>query len=122
MKTLFIVDDDETVRIIFKKKFASSSRYKVSYFKTGEQCLQNMDKNPDIVILDFHLNSESPEAEDGLEILKKIQKIDNSIKVIILSSQTHYSKAAQTLVGGAVEYVVKNNDAFDKVEKIVRSL
>ena len=81
-----------------------------------------MSKNPDAVVLDYHLNMVNPDAADGLEILQQIKKFNKDICVIMLSSQKQYSKAAQTIMKGALEYVVKDENAFKNVEAIIDSL
>ncbi len=40
----------------------------------------------------------------------------------MLSSQAQYGMALQTIVKGALEYVVKDNDAFKRIDAILASL
>jgi len=122
VKRVFIVDDDpmmcEMVRGHLEKKF----RYDIHVFNTGEECIENLHLDPQVIILDYELNSIVTHAEDGLHILQRIKKADTNICVIMLSSQTHYGKATQTIMKGALEYVVKDDNAFNSIDKILESL
>ena len=121
-KSIFVVDDDEMLRTMLNDHLQKNPLYKVQEFSTGEDCVKALHNNPDVIILDFELNTVVPNAANGLEILQQIKKIDKKICVIMLSSQSQYGKALQTIVKGALEYVVKDNDAFKKIDSILASL
>lgn len=91
---------------------ATKHGHKVLTFSTGEECLANISMDPDAVILDYYLNSKEKDAAKGMELLHCIKEIDNKTCVIMLSAQEHYGKALQLIADGALEYVVKDNDAF----------
>lgn len=91
-------------------------------FGTGEECVEHLVEEPDAVILDYHLNLVKQDAADSLEILQQIKKFNKGICVIMLSSQKQYSKAAQTIMKGALEYVVKDDNAFQNIDTILASL
>ncbi len=40
----------------------------------------------------------------------------------MLSSQSQYGKALQTIIKGALEYVVKDDAAFKKIDRILEGL
>ena len=42
------------------------------------------------------------------------------MRVIMYSSQEQYGKALQTISAGAVEYIIKDNGAFQKIAKLLR--
>lgn len=118
-RTVFIVDDDPLAVQMLSDHLETNPHNQVVVFGTGEECIRNLDKEPDAIILDYRLNSVNPEAADGLAILERIKQIDNKAKVIMLSAQEHYGKAMQTIVKGAVEYVVKGHDAFSRIDRIL---
>jgi two-component system OmpR family response regulator len=121
-KLIFIVEDDEMMSEMLRDYISNNSMNKVLAFGTGEECLQNLNQNPDVIILDYNLNMVVPDAANGLEILEQIKKIDNNICVVMLSSQEQYGKALQTIAKGAIEYVVKDSEAFNKIGRILNSL
>jgi len=121
-KLIFIVDDDEMMTQMLSDHLSANPVYKVSVFSTGEDCLDHLIDEPDVVILDYYLNAVHSEAEDGMKILEKIKKFDGRINVIMLSAQEHYGTALQTIAKGASEYIIKDNDAFQKIDAILESL
>ena len=119
---IFIVDDDEMMSTMLSDHLSKSPHYKLTTFGTGEECLKQLHKGPDAIILDYHLNTVEPAAADGLKILQKIKKVEKKICVIMLSSQEQYGKALQTIAKGALEYVVKDKEAFTNISIILASL
>ena len=96
--------------------------YDISVFHTGEEAIAELHQEPDVVILDYQLNTVVPDAQDGVHILQAIKKIDKDTTVIMLSSQDNYNKALQTIIKGALEYVVKDDNAFVRIDKILSEL
>ena len=72
--------------------------------------------------MDYHLDSMDKTAENGLEILKKIKAEQPTTPVVMLSSQEKYGVAAQTLLEGAVYYIIKDDTAFEEAEKMIEDI
>jgi len=123
-KRICIVDDDEMLSMMLEDHLAKNPSYFIETFPTGEDFLKILEdeETPDIIILDFNLDSIQPEAMNGLEVLQKIKSHDRRIKVIMYSSQEQYGKALQTISTGAVEYIIKDNGAFQRIDSIIKSL
>lgn len=118
-KKIFIVDDDAMLREALKDWLTRKIPHQVSTFDTGEECLKHLSDKPDVVVLDYYLNAVSKDAANGIEILGAIKKYDPSIHVIILSSQEHYGIAIQTIQKGAEQYVIKDENAFEKISSFI---
>jgi len=115
-KTVFVVDDDEMLSAALEDHLKKHTPHHIHVFDTGEKCLESFSKlGPDIVVLDYKLNSVDEEAANGLQILDRMLKLDPALRVIMLSSQEAYGTALQTLMKGAQEYVIKDMDAFAKI-------
>lgn len=123
-KRICIVDDDEMLSMMLKDHLSQYPSYFVDTFPTGEAFLSVLQEEdtPDVIILDFNLDSVQPEAMNGLEVLQKIKSHDKSIRVIMYSSQEQYGKALQTISKGALEYIIKDNGAFQKIDQILRDI
>ena len=106
-KKIFIVDDDEMLSMALEDYLTRKIPHQVHIFSTGEECLEHLVDEPDIVILDYNLNSVFKDAANGMKILEAIKKEDRSIRVIMLSSQEAYGTALQTITKGATEYIIK---------------
>jgi len=114
-KIIFIVDDDVLLTESLSDYLTRKGAHTVSVFPTGEDCLKHMNKSPDIVILDYFLNTVQEDAANGMEILKTIKKNYPKVHVIMLSSQERYAVAMQTIQKGAEQYVIKDKDALRKL-------
>ncbi len=122
-KKIFVVDDDELFANMLKDHLAKNPMHTVTAFNTGEDCVKELLHNhPDIIVLDFFLNSEFKDALNGLQILDVIRKLDKDVHVIMLSSQERYGVALQTIAHGAERYVIKGPDAFKEVDAVIDAL
>ncbi|HKL39194.1 MAG TPA: response regulator [Cryomorphaceae bacterium] len=123
-KRICIVDDDEMLSMMLEDHLAKNPSYFIETFPTGEDFLKILEdeETPDIIILDFNLDSIQPQAMNGLQVLKKIKSHDRRIKVIMYSSQEQYGKALQTISTGAVEYIIKDNGAFQRIDSLIKSM
>ena len=119
---IFIVDDDELFLLALKDYLTRNVNHQVTVFKTGEECLEHISEKPDVIILDYYLNSVSRNAANGMEILETIKKHYPDIHIIMMSSQEKYGIAAQTIVRGAEQYVIKDRDAFEEIDDIIKDM
>ncbi|MFT5778557.1 MAG: two-component system OmpR family response regulator [Crocinitomicaceae bacterium] len=119
-KKIFIVDDDEMLTMAMEDYLTKDTPHNISIFHTGEDAIKSIQENPDVVILDYFLNSVDKTAADGLEILKAIRKHLPDTQFIMLSSQESYSTAAKTIQQGAEHYVIKDEDSFEKIASLIR--
>ena len=118
VKKIFIVDDDQLQAAMLEDRLTREIKHQVVIYTTGEECIKHLDDQPDIIILDYNLNSEFSGAANGIKILETIKKLDHGIRVIMLSSQEDYGVALLTVTKGAEDYVIKDETAFDKVAAI----
>ena len=114
-KNIFIVDDDPMLNEALTDYLTRNGEHKVTAFATGEDCLKCMDENPDVVVLDYFLNTIQKDAANGMEILEVIKKHYPKIHVIMLCSQERYGIAMQSVQKGAEQYVIKDETAFEKI-------
>ncbi len=121
-KKIFIVDDDPMLTEALSDYLRRNAAHQISCFETGEACLAQIGEHPDVVVLDYHLNTRVKDAANGMEVLQSIRKIDKGIHVIMLSNQERYAIAMQTLQKGAEQYVIKDESAFEQVARIVNAL
>src|SRR5437867_3781676 len=95
-KHIFIVEDNEIYSMILDYILTKDSIYKFSSFKTGEECIKNLFRNPDVIILDYGLP-----GINGFDTLLEIKKQNPQIHVVILSSNTDKKLAARLMNAGA---------------------
>jgi len=114
-----VVEDNSLFRTALKSDIESvfsNREINVTSFATGEECLKSMEKQyPDIVILDFNLNSNDTAAINGLQVLSAIKKKNEQTSVIMLTSEDKLDIALQSFKSGASDYVVKTDTKFRKI-------
>ncbi|MGA2406544.1 MAG: response regulator [Bacteroidales bacterium] len=119
---LFLVDDDVLFLKSLEIEFAQSTETTIQTFATGELCLENISQNPDVVILDYLLNSVDKNAIDGLETLDRIKTANPQIPVIILSAQDKIEVAVNCMKHQAFDYIVKSETAFIRLQKAITTI
>ncbi len=75
-----------------------------------------MEEKPQVVILDYHLNSLNPKAADGIKILERIKKENEDVNVIMLTSDDHIDIAIKSFKHGALDYIVKSESQSLKIK------
>jgi AraC-like DNA-binding protein/ActR/RegA family two-component response regulator len=120
--SIFIVDDDVIFLKFLELQFIEVDGFVVKTFSTGELCMEHLIDSPDIIILDYHLNSTVKKAMTGLETLIKIKALNTSFPVIMLSAQDNVEIAIECLHNKAVDYVVKNETSFLNLQKNITTI
>ena len=119
---LFLVDDDALFLKSLEIDFLNNGDFAIKTFATGELCLEHLSNNPDIIILDYYLDSIDKNAMNGIETLDKIKSILPDIPVIMLSSQDKIDVAINCMHHNALDYVVKSETAFMRLQKIIADI
>ncbi len=119
---LFLVDDDALFLKKLEIEFLQHADFEIETFATGELCLDNLTKNPDVIILDYQLDGIDKSAINGIETLDKIKAANPDIPVIMLSSQDKIDVAIDCMHHRAYDYVVKSETAFMRLQKIISSI
>ncbi len=116
---IFLVDDDAVFLKSLEIDFLETADFSIETFGTGELCIQNIQHNPDVIILDYHLDGIEKNAMNGIETLDKIKMNSPDIPVVMLSSQDKIEVAVNCMHHGATDYVVKSETAFMRLQKII---
>src|SRR5450759_5220665 len=91
-RTLFIVEDDAMYLKLVEIEFLQYSDFKLETFATGELCVENLSHNPDLIILDYHLDSIDKFAMNGIHTLDKIKAINPNIPVSYTHLRAHETR------------------------------
>jgi len=119
---LFLVDDDVVFLKLLEIEFLEQEEYLVETFSTGEHCLEHLSNNPDVIILDYQLDGIEKTAMNGIQTLDKIKAFNPDIPVVMLSSQDKIDVAVDCMHHRALDYVVKSETAFLRLQKIITVL
>jgi ActR/RegA family two-component response regulator len=120
---VFIVEDNaayaKTLQGFLILRFAD---IKIKNFPVGETCLMQMHRNPNIIIIDYFLNAKYEEAQNGLEIIKRIKAKNPLTNIIVLSAQENYNVVLEAIKQYGCFYVQKGPEAFIKVAELINDL
>jgi DNA-binding NtrC family response regulator len=119
---IFLVDDDVVFLKSLQIEFLQFPEFDIETFTTGESCLESISGNPDVIILDYHLDGIDKNAMNGIETLDKIKTYDEDLPVIVLSSQDKIEVAVNCMHHRAFDYVVKSETAFLRLQKIIPNI
>jgi two-component system OmpR family response regulator len=119
---IFIIDDDKLMQTMLQDfvltKYDGAT---VQCFLTGEEAIMELYKKPDVILLDYHLDTNIASANNGLEILKRIKQLIHSIPVIFITSQEDTKTSADIIKYGAYDYIVKGENAFNRLEIMINN-
>ncbi len=119
---LFLVDDDAVFLKSLEIEFLQHADFSIETYAKGELCMENLSHNPDVIILDYHLDGIDQNAMNGLETLDKIKTFNPDIPVVMLSSQDKIDVAINCMHHRAFDYVVKSETAFMRLQKIITTI
>jgi len=119
---LFLVDDDAMYLKLLEIEFLQHADFTIETFATGELCIANLSNDPDVIILDYHLDGIDKNAINGIETLDKIKNYNPALPVVMLSSQDKIEVAIDCMHHKASDYVVKSETAFVRLQKIITTI
>lgn len=101
---VLMVDDEEQFRAT-TKKILKRRGFETILAGSGEEAIDKLDENPDVVILDIKMP-----GMDGHEALKEIKKRKSELPVIMLTGHGALPSAREALIEGAFDYLSKPCD------------
>lgn len=104
-KLIFIIDDEPSILTLLSHWVKNQWDYKVETFTLGNDVLEKLNQDPDLILLDIML----PDI-DGIEVLKKIKVTLPHVPVIMLSAQGSIEIALESIRHGAFDYFPKPID------------
>ena len=119
---IFLVDDDALFLKCLELDFILQTDFIIKTFSSGELCLENLSQNPQLIVLDYELDSIKKNAMNGLETLDKIKTLLPDLPVLIFSSQDKIEVAMNCLEHKASDYVIKGGNAFFRLKDKINNL
>lgn len=120
-KLIFVVDDDPFITTLVVKRF-SSEGYRIEAFDYGEDCIEAMNKKPDLIILDYYFTKPGHQVMNGMEVFDKIKEVDPDVLVIMLSGQERGELVLELARKGIDDYVIKDNNLIDNLNSSITEL
>lgn len=117
MSTVWIIDDDKSIRWVLEKALAQTD-INVRVFEQAEPVVELLRREqPDAIITDVRMP-----GMDGLTLLEQIQTINADLPVIIMTAHSDLESAVSSYQKGAFEYLPKPFDVDEAVGLIQRAI
>ena len=99
---LLIVDDEEMMGIVLSGVFEDAG-FTVRTATNGEEAIRLIgERLPDVLLLDIIMPGLS-----GMDVLRRIKSVDESIPVILMTAMAGVSGAVEAMRAGAFDYIAK---------------
>lgn len=112
MKKILLVDDEESIHLLYREEFEEEG-YEVHSALSGEEALEKIKIiTPDLVILDINMP-----GINGIDVLRQMKEMNPRLPVILSSA---YQEFKQDLASWASdEYIVKSSN-LDELKAAVK--
>ena len=121
MKSIWIVDDDQSIRFVLEKALLRENLPTRSFTNPRDVLTAlasaNDDNGPQILVSDIRMPGGS-----GLDLLEKVKAKYPGLPVIIMTAYSDLDSAVSAFQGGAFEYLPKPFDVPKAVELIRRAV
>ncbi len=123
IRHLFVIDDDPMQRELIQDYFKEKYLFTVKSYVDGESAAADIKSlKPEIVVLDYYLNAQKSNAQNGIEVLKSIKSVSPDTQVVMFTGEDSLEVALESMRNGAFDYVVKGPTAFNKIENVINTL
>lgn len=119
---IFLVDDDALYLKLLEIELLEHADFIIETYATGELCIANLSRNPDVIILDYYLDGIDKTAMNGIITLDRIKAFNAEIPVVMLSSQDKIEVAIDCMLHKAADYVVKSETAFIRLQQSMSTI
>jgi two-component system, NtrC family, response regulator AtoC len=120
--TIYLLDDNVMYAQVIKGALEFESHIRVEVFSDGYSLLKRCVDKPDMILLDYELDIDNPQAPTGEDFLRVIKDLNSQQVVVMLSSNDKLAKAVELLKQGAFDYVMKDDHTVDKIKSVIQNL
>ena len=114
---IYIIEDDPVYTKLVTLRLSELGFRNLQSFVSGEEGLAALNRNPDVILLDFSL-----QGINGFDTLKIIKEKRPGIHVIVLTGVKNDDLAARCLANGASEYLIKEEKSILKIIEILTAI
>ena len=113
---MILIVDDDPVTCSLSSRVMEAEGWIVKTVATGEQALEQIRPDINVVLLDIYLP-----GIGGIKILPKIKQLSPSTQVVMLSGSDQVKDGANSIQGGAFDYLCKPVEKLELIDTINRA-
>ncbi len=103
MERILVIDDSARMRETIRETVEAENFQVVGEVEDGREAIRRFEAlRPDAVLLDLQL-AQRP----GLEVLRELRRLDGEVPVVVTAALGRQTLAAEAIVGGANDFVLK---------------
>jgi len=126
---IFVVEDEPEFLQILNTHFSklvlpvgeNTYKFKVKNYATGQSCIDDLDKNPDLIFLNYYINKGIPNALTGKDTLDTIINTNPNQKVIILNDLEVKLRGA-FIENGLRDYIIEDEAGLIDLNKAMQDI
>lgn len=121
---IFIIDDDAFFLKAVKEYFSVNKldKHEFYYYSSGEQAISESYRNPGMVIVDYYLDTNQPDADNGLRIINGFHVLLPKTKLVLISRNINSKLATVSDELGYFECMEKNKLLFERLKQKLNDL
>ncbi|MFZ5554388.1 MAG: response regulator [Bacteroidota bacterium] len=128
---IVIVEDDPYYNKVLSRYVSSvctttlinKNEVEIKSYLSAQDCIEQLEDDIDIMILDYFLPDENGEDElNGEDVLQEVKKYCPDCKIIMISAQPDPGIAVELMHKGIYEYVDKNINTGNRVGSIIQKI
>ena len=116
-RKIFVIEDNRTEGLLLKLSLNSFENITIHSFSKGNDLIENLTMDPDIVLVDLMLPDIS-----GFELIRIIKEYNPDIRIIVVSAQKDIEMIAKVQAEGIYNYLVKSEGAIKYLKNVIEDL
>jgi two-component system, chemotaxis family, chemotaxis protein CheY len=116
-KKIFVIEDNKTEGMLLKLCLGYIKNIIINNFTTGQELLNHLIEDPEIVIADMMLPDIS-----GEELVIAIKEHNPKTEIIVVSAQKEIDLIARLQELGIYNYLVKSESCMESLQKSIEDL
>lgn len=123
IKRIVVIENDPVLRASAKNHLEKLDQVVVEIYSSAEDCLTNMMQDPELILLDFSLETSKEEGMNGHEALNHFRMRNSAQKIIFVSGRLDFELLEEYKQYRAIDYIEKSRFISNRmIEKVKHQL
>src|ERR1051325_8331907 len=96
--------------------------FDIRSFKSGKECMANLDADTQILVLDYFLDSYDDFPYTGFDLIKQVNRECKNCRVIVVSGQHNVTVTTELFKNGIYDYVDKDYMPAKRLSKAINNI